>query len=362
MKSFNMKHTPNYSLMICNLNKLPDIPMYINLHWLGFPRLRATNYFNHNELAVINMILNLTRLTLLEEEEEELAKLRLFETKVKGPTAKYLRKKMNHLSPTSMLAFAEVFMDQLEDLATCSSEAFEECVTPYCAGMSFAVDLKEELSVPYMRCFTKSLFNNCYFVASLPGCKGFFHSRPDLHFVFEAEEHLTMDFLRSKILETTRAIYDFLRSEVFRIEGRRNQNDGNIQYHIDMGIEFSPLKGDTVSFLLNGNRSKVCFKEFMNRTRTLVRFVPDPVARGVIPDVEVVLAVPDPPVPEPAPAAGLELSDVFDLAELEFFQTGEVLTPSLARRVDDEGYADDPYADDPEMAGMYTNFCFCFQT
>jgi hypothetical protein len=140
--SFNLKHTPNFNLMSCHLKEFPDHEMPIYLHWLGFPRLRATNYFNHSELATINVVLNLTRLQLAKDDEaretfitEELAKLRLFETKVKGPTAKFIKRKKNHLCPAATEHFAKMFMIQLEKMATCTAEQFAACITPYSTGI-----------------------------------------------------------------------------------------------------------------------------------------------------------------------------------------------------------------------------------
>lgn len=327
LQSFNLKHTPNIELMRCRLNEVAIREMVVNLHWLGLPRLRAKNYFTHNEVAVINIVLNFTRLNLVNKnvasrdafQTEELSKLKLFETKVKGPTAKNLKSKEYNLCPTSMLLFAEEFMKTLRVLAGCNQSDFNANISEYTSGMTFGEDVEEELSFSYMRSFCQSLSHNCYFVASLPGCKSAFHSMPELRAQFETEEQLTMSTLEAKVEETTKYIYAFLREKVFVMEGDRALHDGDIQYHLDLGIEFSPLQQDNVSFLLHGEKAKVCLKEFLTRPRTRTRAgMPRPHDMELREEV-LIFEVP-----------------TFNEADLSLYGTGEVQAPTLARLIEDE--------------------------
>ena len=327
MHSFNLKHTPNIELMRCRLNELPCHQMVINLHWLGMPRLRGTNFFTHNEVALINVVLNLTRLLLVNQNPggreahltEELAKLKLFETVVKGPSAKLLKSKDYHLSNTAVSLFAETFMATLEKLSTMTHAMFVTRITKYSTGMSFEGELEEKLSFPYMRSFCKSLFNNSFFVASLAGCKSAFHSKPALRAKFETSENLTMEALTMKVGETTDLIYDYLREKVFLKQssvddvGTIQYNDGNIQYHMDLGIEFSPLEDDNVSFLLNGEKAKVRFKEYLIKPRTDRPYVADEVLITSHVDVP-----------------------MFEERDSDLHATGEVQPPTLARRIENE--------------------------
>jgi hypothetical protein len=327
LMSFNLKRTPNIELMRCRLNHLPAHQMVINLHWVGASRLRATAFFTHNEVAVINVVLNITRLVLVNGKgapreahlTEELSKLKLFETDVKGPTKGHVKTKTHHLSSTSMLLFAQQFMFTLEKLSKCSQIFFRENVSKHTAGMSFGEDIEEELGFNCMRSFSKSLFNNAFFVASLAGCKTAFHQVIELRHEFVKAEELNMAFLKAKVKETTAHIYKLLREQVFVIDGPRAENDGGIQCHLDLGIEISPMEDDNVSFLLHGPKTMACFKEFLGRRKTVVPFVRD---ENLIPTI-------------------FEDVPVFDGTDILLHEIGEVQPPHLARRIEHEGSDDD---------------------
>jgi hypothetical protein len=317
--------------------------MVINIHWVGIQRLRGTNYFTHNELALINVVLNLTRLSLVNSEEvgtreahltEELAKLKLFETQVKGPAEKMLKSKDYHLSHSSVLLFSEEFMGILQHLAGLNQSEFNASLTTFSTGMSFGEELDEKLSFSYMRSFCKSLFYNSFFVASLAGCKSAFHSKPALRAKFETNEQLTMESLAAKVEETTSLIYAHLRDNVFVMDLPRSENDGNVRHHLDLGIEFSPLPDDNVSFLLNGEKAKVRFKEHLVRRKTNRPQVADEL----------------PIIFEEVP--------LLDDAALHLHATGEVEQPRAARRIEDDESDDDEEASGEAKTGFSLLVCF----
>jgi hypothetical protein len=321
--------------------------MPIYLHWLGLSRVRETNYFTNNELALINVVLNLTRLTLVKESDvrlesttEELAKLKLFETKVKGSSLKVLKSHKYHLGCSSMLEFATTFMSMLNYLSGCSLEEFKECINPYMTGMKFDGKFLDHLNLRQMKSFGVSLHNNCYFCASLAGCKRVFHNDPKLCFKVERPEQRSIVHINRLVRLTTKRIYYMLRELVFPVCTPRSVNDGHIQYHFDLGIEFSPLKEDNVSFLLSGTKTMRSFKRYLLETRPHVVFVGDP--RIADPDD----SSEDPQSTDQEDSDSESQEDdtdvmLMDDSDMAFIDTGEVRLPSTTRHISQEGSGDE---------------------
>jgi hypothetical protein len=353
LKTVNLKRTPNVELICCHLKELPAHKMPVYLHWLGLERVRDTNYFTYNEAAVINMVLNMTRLVLVSQDEErfeamtdQFSKLKLFETQVPGPSSKSLTGHVHRLSSFSMLEFAQCFMDCLESLAN-SNDEFDKCFTKYMTGMDFNADSAEKLNVGYMKAFCNSLNHNCYFVASLAGCKVSFHEKPFLTLKFKEEHQLNLDFLQEQMQRTTSEIYRILREEVFvcelmEIKPRQaprqyKRDDGGMQYHFDFGMEFSPLKEDNVSFFLNGHKTKAQFKVFMNKQRTVVPVdldeAPNPLPNSVedIDDESETLENEEEPEPGEESESEVDLAEIFNEEDNDLFESGEVEGPNQAR-------------------------------
>lgn len=350
LQQLNLKRTPNIQLFCCHLKEFPAHRMPIYLHWVGLERARDTNYFTYNEVAVINMVLNLTRLFLVHQDEErhesmtdQLSKLKLFETTVPGPSEKSLKAHTYRLSSFSMLEFSQVFMDSLYTLSTDEDE-FDQAFTKYMTGMDFLNDLGEKVHKGYMKTFCRSLNHNCFFVASLAGCKEAFHENDDFSFKFQSEDHLNIEKLQQILKRTTSDIYKSLREKVFvckvveekprRTPPKYRRDDGGIQYHFDFGIEFSPLKEDNVSFLLSGYKTMAKFKIFMNKRRTIVPFTPedepdtvDDTSTGD--DDSHVSQFPDEPDPQLVPIE--EPLDFFTSEDTALFELGEVQSPNEAR-------------------------------
>jgi hypothetical protein len=144
LQTVNLKRTPNIELFCCHLKCFPAHRMPVCLHWLGLERVRDTNCFTCNEVAVVNMALNVTHpnIVLKDSERDEpmtdqLSKLKLFETTVPGPSSKSLTGHSCKLSSDSMLEFGQEFMEALEILSNDSLE-FDSCFTKHIAGMDFS--------------------------------------------------------------------------------------------------------------------------------------------------------------------------------------------------------------------------------
>jgi hypothetical protein len=280
----NLSRVPNIEVARCHLNEIPGHDMPIYLHWLGLSRVRETNYFTNQEAAVINLLLNATRLNLVQSSEdreesttEELAKIKLFETKVKGASSSFLKSKKYHLGCSAMSEFSDSFMEMLEYFSSLDQDAFDFAITSFMTGMTIEEDSDAQLNPKRMRAFCHSLQNNCYFCASLAGCKRTFHNKPAFCHKLESPEQLSMAHIESVVTETTAEIYRVLREEFFVIDGwPRNRNDGKIQYHFDFGLEFSPLKEDDTSFLLCGNKARLEFQKYLAAPRPNVPYLPDP--------------------------------------------------------------------------------------
>jgi hypothetical protein len=357
LQTLNMSRVPNIEVARCHLNELPGYDMPIYLHWLGLSRVRETNYFTNNELAVINMVLNLTRLDLVrgstkrhETVTEELAKLKVFESKVKGATADILKSKKYHLGRGSMDEFATTFMKMLKHMCEMTPVQFEQSFTPFITGMHFDGMLRENLNVRYMMSFCRSLAHNCYFCASLAGCKRIFHNKKALCHKFETLEQLDSNHLTTMVKKFTAEIYRCIREEIFVIPKRpRKKYDGDIQYHFDFGLEYSPLKEENQSFLLYGNKAKERFKAYLGQTRTWVPKVGDPALTLTLADLADTDSDEDSDestdsdssseqVWEPPQPFDLEFMDEFDIG---LFETGEVQAPNNARRIIDEESGDE---------------------
>jgi hypothetical protein len=378
LQTVNLKRTPNIELFCCHLKEFPAHRMPIYLHWAGLARVRDTNYFTYNEVAVVNMVLNLTRLFLVKELDErpeamtdQLSKLKLFETDVPGPSSKTLTGHTYRLSSSSMLEFGQVFMNALDTLSGSDTE-FDRAFTKYMTGMDFKGNSGEKLHVGYMKAFCRSLKQNCYFVASLAGCKDAFHEKEYFTVRFEREDHLTVDHLQRMVKKTTSEIYRMLRENVFvcnlvkkrprQTPGEYKRDDGGIQYHLDFGMEFSSLKEDNVSFLLSGHKTKIKFKAFMKKERTRVRFTPDPAP--VTHDSSLDSSGEDSDSdsdsdPELDPNPAVDHVELFNTEDTERFESGEFDPPSQARLR--SNYESDSDQEDGEILYLPMHqFVLCF--
>lgn len=349
MKSVNMSRVPNIQIASCHLNEVPGNSMPIYLHWLGLSRVRETNYFTNNEVAVINMVLNLTRLQLAKDENdrdetvtEELAKIKLFESNIKGQAGNHLKNKRYHLGSEAMLEFSNQFMLTLKYLAETTMDVFLTHINHFTTGMTIKKPLRKKLNVKYMKSFSLSLFHNCSFCASLAGCKGTFHNKPCLRRRIEEPHQMNMRYLTTMVEETTEEIYRIIREEVFVItKWPREDHDGGIQYHFDFGFEYSSPKADNMAFLLNGKLAKAKFRSYLQEPKRHVAFHRGP--RIWQPGEEVTFnsdgdssdedSSDDDEVQEEGQEENREIMDEEDMG---LYQTGEVNSPRQARGIRDE--------------------------
>jgi hypothetical protein len=279
----NLSRFPNIELARCTLSLITGHEMPVYLHWLGLTRVRATSFFTNYELAYINIVLNVTRkllvndsLTRDETDTEELAKLKLFESKVAGgPSSKVLKARKYQLSCGSMQEFAQKFMQVLAKLCTCTDIHFVKYFTSNMTGMAFKGELSDHLKYEKLRSFGRSLRHNCYFAASLAGCKRIFQRNPKLWKIIESQPD--MRHLEQVTKKFTEEIYRIIREELFVIlDTPRAAFDGDIQYHFDIASEYSPVKQDKISFVLSGIKAMESFRGFLDQPRPNVRFKKDP--------------------------------------------------------------------------------------
>ena len=343
LNTVNLSKVPNIQIATCHLSYVTGHDMPIYLHWLGLRSVRQTNYFSNDELALINIALNMTRLQLVqsaderdETDTEELAKLKLFETKVPGPSIKVLKARKYGLGCGPMREFARMFMLSLHYLSTCTDVQFDKYYCPFGAGMAFA-DGELKLDRKKVRTFARSLAHNCYFCASLAGCKRIFHRNPSLWSRFDGEGGI-VDVERI-VADYTHEIYRIIREELFVFPVRpRSMFDGDIQYHFDFGIEYSPWMNEDISFLLSAIKAKEEFTQYLLQPRPSVRYRTDPPrpTEERQEQVQEQVQQQEPLYEFPIGADGTIPADLMNVIDLSLFETGEVRPPNEATRILDE--------------------------
>lgn len=344
INTVNLSRVPHVLLARCSLTGTPTHPTYIYLHWLGISRVRKKIFFTFVELAFINMVMNITRLRLVNTsstrqgpDSGELGKLKMFETKVKGPSEHILQSKMYRLGCESMGQFAKTFDSTLAWFGDLDRVEFEVYVTKELTGMNFEGPIGQRLNMRHMRSFCISLANNCYFAASLAGCKGIFHNKPSLCFKLQTEAECTIENLQEVVHSATSEIYRIAREELLVCDFPRSENDGDIQYHFDFGYEVSALNQDDLSFLLSGTKAYEAFTEYLRQPRPHVAFQRDTPPAGYNNH-------PEEANDEIAPVGTIHEFDdepeLMDEEDYALFQTGESRPPHEARHIREEGSDD----------------------
>jgi hypothetical protein len=239
-QKINLEQFPNMRFCDCGLNHIPNHTLVISLHYLGGDYVRKTNFFTHEEMAVINIAMNLTRRQCLSFDDVssrvhvDLRNLPKFETKVGGPKNNHMIQGYNmHLGPAAMGQFAKMLMATFKKMG---EGTIELPIVSECTGMCFADDgkgLDEEL----VKRFARKLYYGLLFSASCAGFKDVYR-RPRYSFRVPddvIDGRFRTESLMPLIQERVDLVVEHLQTKVFK--GARSEM---IDYHFDIGVQIVP--------------------------------------------------------------------------------------------------------------------------
>jgi hypothetical protein len=258
-KEISFHRLPNVILFKCSLNSAPAHPMAIYISFTGVERIRQTNMFYQEEMSVINTALNLTVFTMksfsttdvdLLEYADQISRLPVFETKVKGQFKKNVKDSKSFLGPKAMLLFASTFDTCLKSLQ--GETGLGNCLNPKFNGMRYD-DGKCLLEENNVILAIKSLNKGHYFTANLAGIKNVFKELPTLRLLLNEEYYLGSDVsldefdespdvfekVQTFVDESLKRLYDVLRTRMVEIV----PGEESI-YYFDVGVELSSLDPD----------------------------------------------------------------------------------------------------------------------
>ena len=114
--------------------------------------------------------------------------------------------------------------------------------------------------------------------------------------------------------------------------------DGDIQYHFDFGIEYSPWMNEDISFLLSAIKAKEEITQYLLQPRPSVRYRTDPPrpTEERQEQVQEQVQQQEPLYEFPIGADGTIPADLMNVIDLSLFETGEVRPPNEATRILDE--------------------------
>jgi hypothetical protein len=276
-KKIGFHRLPNVVLADCLLEKACGHQMTIYISFTGVERIRQTNFFYKEEMAVINSAMNLavydmkigTRTNAeLNEVADQISRFPTFETKVKGDFGKNLKNRRTVIGPKAMKMFARKFDEAL--LSFELGGGVKTCMDPKFNGMRYDTN-KSELAEVNVKKAIEALNKGHYFSANLAGIKNSFKERSDLsltmdaHFYsnriietstepFNAFEHIQA-FVQSKVP----ILYEELRSEIMQVV-----RGSQFIYYFDIGVELASLdpKLDLVTMTEPANAALV---EILNK-------------------------------------------------------------------------------------------------
>jgi hypothetical protein len=251
---------PNVKIAECNNKALFGHSMAIYISYIGPTKLRKTNMFKNEELAIIISAMNYAKRLLGTDEDlnetdsSQLSNLPVFETKVDCAAISSVKKNTRGIvGRNNMVRFAEAFTAGLHKLA--EDEPNEEYYTSQYLGMSFLETLDSSLNFTYMKQFAKDLAMNHYFTASCAGFKNIFKTNDltiDLSKKrdFDGNYIHNLDRIHGEVQTKVDKIYNILRREVFQ-----NVNFGNMFYFVDIAVTLIPRQKDH-GYLLKGPEMK----------------------------------------------------------------------------------------------------------
>jgi hypothetical protein len=241
--------------------------MSIYLTLSGLDRVRKTNYFTHEELAIINGALNLASFVLKTKNSDILyndsvMRLPKFETKVRGKYGNYVKNSRVNFGPNAMKKFSEVFDNALQKI--CEMDDLVTFLTPLYTGMRF--DDGEGLDPIRLKAAAECLSRGVHFTANLAGIKDIFKEKESFIAEFNTDfskQYNDADWERY-MKGVTEDAYKFLKKEVFV---NSVVSDKDI-YHFDLGLEIVPTFDMGESFLVNMKYAEKQLKKIFSKKRS----------------------------------------------------------------------------------------------
>jgi hypothetical protein len=251
---------PNIKIAECNNKYIFGHSMAIYISYIGATKLRKTNMFKNEELAIIISAMNFAKRSLGADQElddtdrSQLSNLPVYETKVDCAAISSVKKNTRGIiGRDNMERFASAFTDGLEELASedCNPEYYSSAYI----GMTFLESLDSKLDLPYMKEFAKDLAKNHYFTASCAGFKNIFKKSEltidlNLKRAFNGDYIHNLDSIDGQVQQKVDRIYQILRQEVFK-----NVNFGRVFYYVDIAATLIPCESNT-AYLLKGSEMK----------------------------------------------------------------------------------------------------------
>jgi hypothetical protein len=253
---------PNVALITCHLQRALGHRMTIYISFTGVERLRESNFYYREEMAVINTALNLAvsnMKTLAADNPEfqvyadQIGKLSSHETKVKGDFAANLVNRTESLGPGAMGIFARQF-----DLAFASLQngrGLDFCMDPKLNGMRYNKG-ESLLKREYVAKAIKALNQGHYFTANLAGIKNTYKERDDFTMTMNEAFYATSEpdrqfedgsdineLIQEFVSDKVKQLYTELRTDIFKMDPDLELPLNEV-YFFDIGVEFTSLDED----------------------------------------------------------------------------------------------------------------------
>jgi hypothetical protein len=251
-KKIGFHRLPNVAICNAHLKEALGYKMTIYISFSGTERVRQTNYFYREEMAVINTAMNLAISLMktnvkhdatLKPFGDQIGRMTKFETKVKGQFGKTLKNHTFSVGPRAMLLFAQQFGMAMEMLKT--DQGIPTCMDSKMNGMRFDKD-KCTLKEAYVAKAIKELNKGHYFSANLAGIKNVFKERPEYtlqmdaayyeSLPYEDEDLSTNDLVQNFVNQCVQRLYEELRTKIIQIV-----THAQFVYYFDIGVDVSSL-------------------------------------------------------------------------------------------------------------------------
>jgi hypothetical protein len=254
-KKIPFHRLPNVVICNCFLTEALGHKMTIYLSFTGVERLRKTNYFYRDEMAVINTALNLTVSHMKDKAltddtikifADQIGRLTSFEQQVVGDFGKVIENRTSSLGPKAMKVFAQLFDRALTSI-NCE-DGIDLCLDPKFNGMRFDKG-KCLLKRAYISKALDALNKGHYFTANLAGIKNVFKERTEFTLTMDeayysgsSDDNLfypgmtTNGRIQSFVDLCVNTLYTQLKTKIVEVLPEKQDI-----YFFDIGVELSSL-------------------------------------------------------------------------------------------------------------------------
>jgi hypothetical protein len=314
----NYNRLPNTHVMDCHLKSMPGNIMSIYITLTGVERIRKTNFFYLEEVALVNAALNLASMEIKTTESESdifndtSMRIQYFETKVRGKFSKHITNRRENVGVQSMRNFSDYFDKALAYIL--ADTEWERFMNPDYSGMKF--DKGDGLCKKKFKAAIETFKRGIYYSANLAGVKESFKETNTFirHFNDGKEENkYTQTKWTEFIKKSSDHAYDFLKDEVFK-GALKTPRD---VYHFDIGLEITPVFKSNHSFLVDMVHAERRLKQICNERRTFNVYDEHEAVQGLEVDEDSV------------DQEGQEeiRSSLLDTTNQQLFETGEFHSP-----------------------------------